>query len=291
MTGAPYVRAELLETVLLAENTFLTRFWGVRGSIACPGPDYSRFGGNTSCIEVMCGERRLILDGGTGLRQLGSALDKDGPYSADFLFTHSHIDHVSGFPFFSSAFNEKNSFRIWSGHLTMGGMKDVLCQMMSPPLFPVPIDVFQANLEFHEANPGTELDFGDGITVKTAALNHPDGATGYRIEYQGKSLCYVTDTEHVPGKPDENILGLIKDADVVIYDCSYQDEEFENYVGWGHSTWQEGVRLCDKAGVKTFVVFHHDPSRTDRDMDQIEKNVVAARPGSVVAREGLTLHL
>jgi phosphoribosyl 1,2-cyclic phosphodiesterase len=122
-------------------------------------------------------------------------------------------------------------------------------------------------------------------------LNHPDGAVGYRIEYRGKSVCYVTDTEHVPGSPDRNVLGLIQGADIVIYDCMYTDDEYaRSYVGWGHSTWQEAVRLCKPAGVKKLVVFHHDPDHDDDKMDAVGREVAAAMPGAVIAREGLTLN-
>jgi phosphoribosyl 1,2-cyclic phosphodiesterase len=126
--------------------------------------------------------------------------------------------------------------------------------------------------------------------VRTAVLNHPNGATGYRIEHGGKSVCYVTDTEHVRGTPDRNILALIAGADIVIYDCMYTDEEYaKSYVGWGHSTWQEGMRLCKAAGARRLVVFHHDPDRDDDQLDAIGREAEAAMPGAVVAREGLTL--
>ncbi|MFQ5467722.1 MAG: MBL fold metallo-hydrolase, partial [Kiloniellaceae bacterium] len=130
-----------------------------------------------------------------------------------------------------------------------------------------------------------------GVNLRTAPLNHPNGATGYRIEYDGRSLCYVTDTEHVPGSPDRAVLDLIKDADTVIYDCTYTDDEFPKYISWGHSTWQEGVRLCDRAGVGRLVVFHHDPSHDDGIMDRIAAAAEAARPGTIVARDGMVLKI
>jgi phosphoribosyl 1,2-cyclic phosphodiesterase len=127
------------------------------------------------------------------------------------------------------------------------------------------------------------------VTVKTAPLNHPNNATGYRIEAGGKAICYVTDTEHVIGQPDRAVLGLVAGADIMIYDATYTDEEYPNFVGWGHSTWQEGVRLADAAGVKLFVAFHHDPNHGDAVMDRIAADLEKARPGSVVAREGMIL--
>jgi len=272
---------------------FLVRFWGVRGSIATPGAATARYGGNTSSIEVRCGGRLLLLDAGTGIRVLGARLLAEAPLDADLLFTHTHFDHVCGLPFFKPFFQPQNSFRLWAGHLG-GGMtlQRVLREFMMAPLFPVPPEVFKATMEYRDFHAGETLTPASGVTVRTAVLNHPDGATGYRIEYGGKSLCYVTDTEHVPGTPDKNVLGLIQGADIVIYDCMYTDEEYaRSYVGWGHSTWQEAVRLCKPAGVKQLVVFHHDPDHDDDKLDAIGRAVAAAMPGALMAREGLELRL
>jgi phosphoribosyl 1,2-cyclic phosphodiesterase len=268
---------------------FTVRFWGVRGSIACSGPRTARYGGNTSSLEVRCGERLLLFDAGTGMRYLGKTLE-DARLDADIYFTHTHFDHVCGLPFFRPLFKPQNRFRLWAGHLR-GAMtlRRVLAEFMMSPLFPVPPEVFRATLEYRDFAAGDTLTAGKGITVRTAALNHPDGATGYRVEYQGRSLCYVSDTEHVPGSLDRNILGLIAGADLVIYDCMYTDDEYRGYVGWGHSTWQEGVRLCKEAGAKRMVVFHHDPDHDDELLDAIAREVERALPGSVVAHEGLVL--
>lgn len=269
---------------------FSVRFWGVRGSIPCPGPDYVQYGGNTSCVEVRCGDRLLILDGGTGLRPLGHHLAGQEPLEADIFFSHTHFDHVSGLPFFKPFFAKANRFRLWAGHLRPGaGLAQILRDMMVAPFFPIPIDRFAAEKVFCDFTAGETLHPHPGIAVRTAPLNHPNGATGYRIEYRGKSVCYVTDTEHVVGTPDENVLALIRGADLVIYDGTYTDEEFPRFVTWGHSTWQEGVRLAEAAGVGRLVVFHHDPGHDDAFMDRIAAEMERARPGTVVAREGLTL--
>ena len=273
------------------DPSFFVRFWGVRGSIACPGIEYSRYGGNTLCLEVRCGSRLLIFDAGSGLRLLGQHIDQSGPVDADLFFTHSHLDHVGGLPFFTSAFRPGNKFRFWSGHLQNNdmAMRDVIGRLMSSPLFPVPIEVFQADLEFKDFAPGTEIEIDDAVHIRTAPLNHPQGAVGYRVEFEGKSICYVSDTEHFEGRVDENIVGLVQDADIVIYDATYTDEEYPKYVGWGHSTWQEGVKLCDAANVKQLVLFHHDPGHDDAAMDVIARNATAERPGTLVASEGMTL--
>jgi phosphoribosyl 1,2-cyclic phosphodiesterase len=275
-----------------AKDDFLVRFWGVRGSIAAPGPGTARYGGNTSSIEVRCGARLLMFDAGTGMRYLGNQLVAEAPLDTDIFFTHTHFDHVCGLPFFKPFFQAQNSFRLWAGPL--GGdltLHRVLREFMIAPLFPVPPEVFKAKMEYRDFHAGETLAPDAGIVLRTAPLNHPDGATGYRVEYAGKSICYVTDTEHVPGSPDRNVLELIRGADIVIYDCMYTDEEYNNYVGWGHSTWQEGIRLCQAAGAKRLAVFHHDPEHDDEQLSGIEREVAAVLPGSVAAREGLVIEL
>ena len=230
-------------------SALTVRFWGVRGSIACPSPTHMGFGGNTSCVEVRAGERILILDAGTGVRSLGQHLRREGTREADFLFSHTHWDHVTGFPFFSPAFEPDHAFRVFAGHLSdAGGIREALAGHMQEPMFPVPLDVMRARLAFTDFRAGETLDLGPGLRARTAPLNHPNGATAYRIEHEGRSVCYVTDTEHVPGRPDENVLALIAGADLVIYDSTYTDTEFPARVGWGHSTWQEGLRLVQPGG-------------------------------------------
>jgi len=274
------------------DGTFGVRFWGVRGSIACPGENFRKYGGNTPCLEVRCGPDLLIFDAGTGLRSLGMVLAGGAALEGDIFLTHTHYDHIVGLPFFAPLFDCDSRFRIWAGHLrTDMTLHKALCQFMAAPLFPVPPTVFSCNIGFHDFTAGQTLTPRPGVRLRTAALNHPNGATGYRVEYDGRSLCYVTDTEHVPGKPDRAVLDLIKGADAVIYDCTYTDDEFPRFHSWGHSTWQEGARLCDQAGAKRLVIFHHDPSHDDEVMDRIAAAAEAARPGTIVARDGMVLEI
>jgi len=271
---------------------FWVRFWGVRGSIPSPGPTTTKYGGNTSCIEVHCGDHLIILDGGTGMRPLGVHLAGAAPLEADLLYTHTHLDHVCGFPFFIPFFNPQNKFRLWAGHLIPDHtLRGVLAMMLTPPLFPVPLDIVQAELTFRDFPAGETLEPRPGVTIKTAPLNHPNNATGYRIEFGGRALCYITDTEHYAGRRDETIVELVEGADIVIYDATYTDEEYPNFKSWGHSTWQEGVRVADASNVKTLVIFHHDPSHDDVFMDKIGEEAEGMRPGTIVAREGMVLSL
>lgn len=269
---------------------FSVRFWGVRGSIACPGPATVRYGGNTSCLEVRCGGRLLIMDAGTGLRPLGGELASAAPLDVDLFFTHTHFDHVNGLPFFVPMFLKPNTFHLWAGHLApQYTLKYVLGEMMLAPLFPVPLEVFQAKICYHDFTSGETLTPRAGVTLRTAPLNHPNKATAYRIDHAGKSICYCTDTEHFPDRLDQNIIDLARGADILIYDATYTDQEYDKFKGWGHSTWQAGAKLCDAAGVKTYVIFHHDPSHDDAFMDQVAAEAEAVRPGTVVAREGMIL--
>lgn len=271
--------------------SFWMKFWGVRGSIACPSPNHVGFGGNTSCLEVVAGDRNIILDAGTGIRLLGQSYLERDIREADVLLTHTHWDHINGFPFFGPGFLPERSFHVHAGHLTdSGGVRRVLAGQMHQPMFPVPIEALQAELRFTDFRAGDAFHLGD-VRVVTAPLRHPNGATGYRLEYAGAAFAYVTDTEHVPGRPDENVLRLIADADLVVYDCTYTDDEFPARVGWGHSTWQEGVRLCKQAGAKRLAIFHHDPTHEDAFMSEVETEAQAMWEGAFVAREGMRVVL
>lgn len=272
--------------------SFRVKFWGVRGSIACPSPNHVVYGGNTSCIEVCIDDHHLILDAGTGIRGLGHDVMRRNIMHSTLLLTHTHWDHINGFPFFAPAFQPKRSFSIYAGHLKdRGGIHSVFASQMSNPMFPVPLEALQAQLNFNDFTVGEVLDFGGGLRVRTAPLNHPNGSTAYRIEYKGTAVCYVTDTEHVPGKPDQNVLDLIEGADLVIYDSTYTDEEFPAKVGWGHSTWQEGIRLCRAANVKRLAIFHHDPDHDDRFMEHLEDEARNMWDGALVARDNMELTL
>jgi phosphoribosyl 1,2-cyclic phosphodiesterase len=270
---------------------FGVEFWGVRGSIACPSPRHVAYGGNTSCLEVTAGDRAIILDAGTGIRNLGDSLLARDVRHADLLLTHVHWDHINGFPFFAPAYQSNHTFEIRAGHLrALGGVREVLAGQMAQPTFPVPIETMQSTLRFADFDAGDSFSLGD-VRIHTAPLNHPNGATGYRLEYGGKALCYVTDTEHVIGSPDQNILALIEGADLVIYDSTYTDDEFPDKVGWGHSTWQEAVRLCRSANAERLAIFHHDPSHEDGFMAVVEESARKTWESAFVCREGMRVEL
>jgi phosphoribosyl 1,2-cyclic phosphodiesterase len=275
------------------EDKFIINFWGVRGSIACPGANTVRYGGNTPCVEMLVGSHRLIFDAGTGIHVLGQSLLGDLPVSGHLFFSHSHWDHIQGFPFFSPAFMEGNEFDIYGGVIPHGvTIEHRLHDQMTQPNFPVPLQVMGANLRFHNLDYGDKIKLGD-VTVTTGLLNHPGGAMGYRISWQDQAVAYITDTEHFSDGLDGNVLGLADRVDVLIYDCTYTDAEYHHpqtsKVGWGHSTWQEAVKVAQAAQVKKLVIFHHDPIHDDDFMDSIQVESVKVFPQSIVAKEGMSI--
>lgn len=277
------------------ETKFTVHFWGVRGSIPCPGQNTVRYGGNTPCVEMRAGGERLIFDGGTGLHVLGQSLMRQMPTTAHIFFTHSHWDHMQGFPFFTPGFVKGNHFDIYGAIAPDGStVEQRLNDQMLHPNFPVPLQIMQADLDFHHVIPGHSIQIND-IVVETAPLNHPGEAVGYRVNWRGGAAVYVTDTEHFPDRLDENVLWLARDADVLIYDSTYTDEEYYSpkspKIGWGHSTWQEAVKVAQAANVKTLVIFHHDPAHDDDFLDNVGIQAAEKFPGAVMAKEGMKLEV
>jgi phosphoribosyl 1,2-cyclic phosphodiesterase len=277
-------------------NQFTVHFWGVRGSIPCPGERTVRYGGNTPCVEMRVGTSRLIFDGGTGLHVLGQSMMSQMPVKAHIFFTHSHWDHMQGFPFFTPGFVPGNKFHIYGAIAPDGStVEQRLNDQMLHPNFPVPLQIMQANLDFHDVISGQSIYLNDDIIVETAPLNHPGEAVGYRVNWRGGAATYITDTEHFPDKLDENVLWLSRDADVLIYDSTYTDEEYHSSkspkIGWGHSTWQEAVKLAQAANVKNLVIFHHDPAHNDDFLDDVGKEASEIFSGAVMAREGMVLNV
>jgi len=283
----------ILNPAMTQSSDFFIHFWGVRGSIPVPGNETVRYGGNTSCIEMRVGGKRLIFDGGTGLRVLGKAMLKQMPVEAHIFFSHSHWDHIQGFPFFIPAFIPGNCFHIYGAIAPNGAtMQQRLSDQMHHPNFPVPMQIMQSELKFTDVMVGEVIEL-DEIQIETGPLNHPNSAIGYRVTYQGKTVVYATDTEHYPDRIDEDLVHLSRDADVLIYDACYTDEEYYDEtapkIGWGHSTWQEALKVVQAARVKQAVMFHHDPNHSDDFLDSVEAQVRSVFPNSLLAREGMIL--
>jgi len=274
--------------------TFSIRFWGVRGSIAAPGPETAGVGGNTSCVEVVCGTSRFILDSGTGIRALGDALMKQGPVDATLLLSHHHWDHIQGLPFFTPIYIPTTKLTVVGPQTDRLSNIDVLEHQMSSPVFPVRLEELPCSLDTREVMAGDTLELGDA-RIRVSKGNHPGGSLAYRIEYAGKSLVYATDTEHY-SCVDPALRALALGADVLIYDSQYTPAEYRgeagpSRVGWGHSTYEDGAKLAHAADVGQYVLFHHDPRRTDEQVAELERKAQALFAGSIAAREGMVIGL
>ncbi|MDR0720127.1 MAG: MBL fold metallo-hydrolase [Treponema sp.] len=303
------------------------RFWGVRGSIPCPGINTVVFGGNTACIEIRADERLIIVDMGTGIRPLGDWLMvhdlKEGPITADIFITHTHWDHIMGFPVFNPMFIPTSKFHI-RGPVSYEDetLMSILSQQLSYRYWPVRLHELAAQIEYSTIHE-TSLDLGRGLKVVTKYLNHPILCLGYRFEYQGKSIVTAYDFEPYRNifpvdKNDSNydeaaaregetaaqeengrVLKFFKDADVLIYDTHYTAVEYESKKGWGHSTFEQAIIAAREASVKRLVCFHHDPNRTDSQLEELEDlyrtrirhDAPAGKwaPDLLMAREGLTI--
>ncbi|MBI5488257.1 MAG: MBL fold metallo-hydrolase [Deltaproteobacteria bacterium] len=272
------------------------RFWGVRGSIPTPGPTTVKVGGNTACLEVRCGTDLVILDAGTGLRGLGSALLKEMPVKAHLFISHVHWDHIQGFPFFVPAFVPGNSFQLYGMINVTGTLEETLSGQMNYPSFPVRLKDMGAEMSFHDLREGQTIDLPAGGRITNARLNHPSGVLGYRLEHGGRAVVYATDTEHY-SITDPKLARLAKGADVLIYDATYTPDEYAGKIdgvpktGWGHSTNEEGARIAKELGVRQLVLFHHDPVQNDEAVAEKERRARAIFPETVAAREGLLIEL
>jgi phosphoribosyl 1,2-cyclic phosphodiesterase len=270
-------------------------FYGVRGSIASPGPDTAGVGGNTSCVDIQCGSTQLVLDAGTGLRRLGERMATEGrPVDATLLLSHLHWDHIQGLPFFVPAYLPSTRLGVVGpagGPMSLG---EALAHQMTAPVFPVRYGELGARIELREVRPGASFDVGEA-RVTAARLNHPGGVLAYRIDHDGRSVVHATDTEHY-ACIDPALRALADGADVLVYDAQYTPEEYRgdrgrSKVGWGHSTYVAGAEVARAAGVGQLVLFHHDPSRDDAGVAEVEERARGLFAATVAAREGLVLEL
>lgn len=281
----------------LSKTSVSVTFWGVRGVHPCVGPAYQIYGGHTVCTEIFLEgsdipPTSLIFDAGSGLSDLGDILiAKKSPHRVLLFLSHVHLDHLMGIPFFKPLWHGQWTVEFYCGNLRpFGGTQSYLGRLFSPPLFPIHLSAFPGKKAFNDLDNGQLLDFG-GFQLRTFALNHPDKALGFRLEVDQRSLVYVTDTEHTPGSPDQNILKSIQNADLMIYDSTYTDDTLKEHTGWGHSTWQEGVRLAQAAGVRQVCFYHHGPDHPDTTLQEIETQAQKVFPRSFMARQGQTITL
>lgn len=267
-------------------------FWGTRGTRMVTGDGFTRYGRKTICAEVRCGRRVIVLDAGSGLVPLGSAMMGNGIRAFDLLLTHAHYDHVEGIPFFEPFYDPGFSIGFWSGKLKgIDRTRDIVDGLMKEPYFPIRREKFRADIRYHDLEDGASIDLGDGIMVYTMRLHHPGGATGYRIEYGGKRFAFITDTAHAPGQRDAALVSFLKDADAFAYDCSYVDEEFPRFASFGHSTWEEAERLRKEAGARHVFGIHHMPFRDDAALDRIAARMERDMANCTVTKDGMQIRL
>lgn len=251
----------------------LARIWGCRGSLATPGADTIRYGGNTSCIEVRLESGHvLVLDAGTGMRQLGVAMNPALPDELHILLTHLHLDHLQGLGFFRPLFAPGLDITIWGPTSPVERLKERIARYLSPPLFPVHLDDIPSTLTFRDA-PETAVTIGSA-TVRAAKVTHQGPTIGYRIEEGGQVLVYLPDHEPSIGSPLASVpadwmsgYDIARDADVLLHDAQYHDHEYHEHVGWGHSGIADTMAFATKAAVDHVVLFHHDPYHDDEDLE------------------------
>ena len=285
------------------------RFWGVRGSIPVPGASTVRYGGNTSCVEVWAeGAPSLVMDCGTGARLLGRRLLARGERRLHLLFTHFHLDHLFGFPFFAPLFTPGFEITVTAPTFSPETTRDRVSRYLNGILHPLRLYDVPAKIAFDAIRPGVEVELAP-YTVRAISLNHPGGACGYRVEQvdaEGRrwTVVYITDTAPL-SRPGEGVAGGgepnareqlliegLRGADMVIFDTMFSHHEYLEKMTWGHSYPEYAVGLCERAGVRTLYLFHHAPDASDEELDQLAARWEAYTPLRVrVAREGVDVDL
>lgn len=273
---------------------FRMTYYGTRGSIPAPGPHTRKYGGNTTCIllEYLKGDdvvETIIIDGGTGLRVLGmDLLQKEfgkGKGKLTLLISHTHWDHIQGIPFFVPAYIPGNIIHI-RGRASGGApLKEVLANQQNPNNFPVGLEQFGAKVNIRDWQAGKSYRVGP-LKINTIAHAHPGGSLGFRVSDGTTSIAFCTDVEHQEGMPTQ-ITRFARGCDLLAYDSQYMIEEYEGKHGWGHSTWAYATEIARAAGVGELHLIHHDPVRTDAELDKLQKKAARAFENTLVAREGM----
>lgn len=250
----------------------IIRCYGARGSIPVSGEEYLKYGGDTTCLEIRSkNDEIIIVDAGTGIRKLGNKLLNEGRFELNIIFTHSHLDHITGFPFFKPIYNEKTTINLMGCPTTQGNLKMILSKAMGPPLFPIPFDRVKAKINYTDS---CSTSFCvDSVEIFPINLSHPNVGLGYKFVEDGKKFVFLTDNElgyrHRGGQSFEEYEEFTKDADLLIHDAEYTSGQYKMTKTWGHSTYLDALNLALTAQVKRLGLFHHNQDRSDADLDGI----------------------
>lgn len=268
------------------------KFWGTRGSIPTPGRRTEKYGGNTTCVEVVSGGSRIILDGGTGIRELGLSMEGEQGGESAVLFSHVHWDHIQGLPFFVPFFRKGFVFRVFAPSIIRTRINSILVDQMQEEVFPVKFEDLSAEIRF-EPLPEEGVDFGP-FHIAAFPTAHPGGSFGYRIRAEDRLVVYASDNELHKEKDPElfaRMVEEVRDADLLIADAQYTEEEYEHKRGWGHTTYQQALALGLEAGVGRLALTHHDPMRDDHTLTGIERELRKDQQqvGVFFAREGMAV--
>jgi len=251
------------------------KVWGARGSVPAPGPEMNRYGGNTSCVEVtLAGGETLILDAGTGIRNLGVTLAATRP-KINILLTHLHLDHIQGLMFFSPCFHSESQITIWGPASPEASLEDRVARYISAPLSPVEVRELPCDVSFRDT-PATEWEIG-GATIRAEAVTHRGPTLGYRITDGDQTLCYIPDHEPALGAPLDDLepewisgYDLACGASMLLHDCQYTDAEYPDHVGWGHSRLTDTLTFARRVEAERLMLFHHDPLHSDDFLDSFQ---------------------
>jgi phosphoribosyl 1,2-cyclic phosphodiesterase len=270
----------------MEEDLLELRVWGSRGSLPTASSRCSQFGGSTICFELRCGDHILLFDAGSGLPLAGTSLWSEGRREFHLFFSHCHYDHIMGLPFFLPLYQPDVAVTFWAGHMETGmTTEEMIADFMRAPFFPVGPEVFKAQIQTRTFRPGDTLSPYEGVQLRTAKLQHPGGAVGYRVDYNGKSVAMIFDTGHVPGVLDPAVMDLITGVDLFLYDANFTEDEFERYQDFGHSTWQHGVRLAIAAQARRVGFVHHATFRSDAELERIEAEAQSQFLGAFCAHD------